>query len=590
MKHSKMFFLFSLAAVQAASAVVFEYEFTGKDADGYTTPYLSGDGWALTGREPWTDDDGVEHGSWTAVYTSEKPTSSDFVAFTPESVIVDGQYTFRGLLTPGSGAVDMEIRMEDENSVYTDQSLTIDVKYDESQGQTADMDGSAYRAITLRQYNKDGTMTIRNGTLNLTKSDAVGQNTLQIDLYSNSDRRSDSGQIFKKHFILDTEATMNTTENLLVRGMRADDVNYSTYHQAGTLLASDGTADTPYKNVNFTNVDVSFADTAVLTAKDLTFSGANVTLNPNAQLYVYRTYVGSGSNLTVAEGTDVKSGTLVVNEGGYAEINGTYRVERFSQFGDKYEDGTYKYAHVDDIVVNGGGLLRIGSSGKVMASVSEGGKDFYSDVNINNNAKMIIEDGGQIITSRHLRMAGNAQLVLNGSNSILLEEGGKSSDSLIWLWSGTQRIEFNADNAIKGFCFAPRTTPDATGTTVLTVVIGENCNLLDLGTLTATTDGFGGYLTDGCTLVFEGFKNDTVRITGLREGSIDSKTGVYSEDNLANIKAEGYEDGSFHLEFVNGVDGSDGYWLNAVAVPEPAEIAAALGALALGIAVLRHRK
>ncbi|MFR6033598.1 MAG: hypothetical protein ACLUKN_10745, partial [Bacilli bacterium] len=352
----------------------------------------------------WTDDDGVEHGSWTPVYTSEKPTSSDFVAFTPESVIVDGQYTFRGLLTPGSGAVDMEIRMEDENSVYTDQSLTIDVKYDESQGQTADMDGSAYRAITLRQYNKDGSMTIRNGTLNLTKSDAVGQNTLQIDLYSNSDWRSVSGQIFNKHFILDTEATMNTTENLLVRGIRADDVNYSTYHQAGTLLASDGTADTPYKNVNFTNVDVSFADTAVLTAKDLTFSGANVTLNPNAQLYVYRTYVGSGSNLTVAEGTDVKSGTLVVNEGGYAEINGTYRVERFSQFGDKYEDGTYKYAHVDDIVVNGGGLLRIGSSGKVMASVSEGGKDFYSDVNINNNAKMIIEDGGQIITSRHLRM------------------------------------------------------------------------------------------------------------------------------------------------------------------------------------------
>lgn len=170
--------MFSLAAVQAASAVVFEYEFTGKDADGYTTPYLSGDGWALTGREPWTDDDGVEHGSWTPVYTSEKPTSSDFVAFTPESVIVDGQYTFRGLLTPGSGAVDMEIRMEDENSVYTDQSLTIDVKYDESQGQTADMDGSAYRAITLRQYNKDGTMAIRNGTLNLTKSDAVGQNTL----------------------------------------------------------------------------------------------------------------------------------------------------------------------------------------------------------------------------------------------------------------------------------------------------------------------------------------------------------------------------------------------------------------------------
>ena len=108
--------------------------------------------------------------------------------------------------------------------------------------------------------------------------------------------------------------------------------------------------------------------------------------------------------------------------------------------------------------------------------------------------------------------------------------------------------------------------------------------------MTATTDGFGGYLTDGCTLVFEGFKNDTVRITGLREGSMDSKTGVYSEDNLANIKAEGYEDGSFHLEFANGVDGSDGYWLNAVAVPEPAEIAAALGVLALGIAVLRRRK
>ncbi len=585
MKYYSNVLLLLFCAAQAASAVTFEYEFTGKDADGYATPYLSQDGWALTGRDPWTDDEGVEHGAWTAVYTTDKPTSSDFVAFTPESIIVDGQYTFRGLLTPGGGAVDMEIRMEGEDGIYTDQSLTIDVKYDESLGQKPDLDGTVYRAITMRQHNKDGTMTIRNGTVNLTKSDAIGQNTLQIDLYSNSDRRSDTGKIFYKHFVLDTEATLNTTENLNVRGLRVDDANYSTYHQAGTLLASDGTADTPYKNINFTNVDVSFADTAVVTAKDVTYSGANVTLNPNAQLNVYRTYVGSGSNLTVAEGTDVKSGAMIVNEGGYAEINGTYRVERLSPFLNKTN-----YSEIDDIVVNGGGLLRIGSNGKLMASVSGGGKDFYRDVNINNNAKMIIEDGGQIITSRHLRMAGSAQLVLNGSNSILVSEGGKSSDSLIWLWAGNQRIEFNADNALKGFCFAPRTNPDATGTTTLTIVIGENCNLLDLGTLTAETDGFGGYLTDGCTLIFEGFKNDTVRITGLRAGSIDSKTGVYSEDNLENIKADGYEEGSFYLEFVNGVDDSDGYWLNAIAVPEPAEVAGVFGILALALAVLRRRK
>lgn len=589
MKHLKLFFLFSLIAAQSASAVIFEYEFTGKDAEGFTTTYLSEDGWGLTGRGAWTDENGVEHKSWIPVYTSSKPVSSDLVAFSPENIKVDGQYTFRGLLTPGGGAENMEISMEDKDGIYTDQSLTIDVKYDESQGQTADMDGSAYKAITLRQYNKNGTMAIRNGTINLTKSDAIGKNTVMIDLYSNSDMRSSSGKVFNKNFILDAEATINTTENLLVSGMRVDNVNYSTYQQAGTLLASDGTADTPYKNVNLTRVDVSFADTAVLTAKDLTFSQSNVTLNPNAQLNVYRLYVSNSGNLTVAEGDDIKSGALIINDGGYAEINGTYRVERLAQFRDKNESGSYKYAHIDDIVVNSGGLLRIGSSGKLMASLSGDGQDYYRDVNISSNAKMVIEAGGQIITSRHLRMAGTAQLILNGSNSILLAEGGKSSDSLIWLWSGTQRIEFNADNSIKGFCFAPRTSPEGTGTTVLTVVIGDNCNLLELGTLTAETDGFGGYLTDGCTLVFEGFKNDTVRITGLREGAIDSKTGAYSKDNLANIKADGYEEGSFHLDFVNGVDASDGYWLNAIAIPEPAEAAVAIGVLALALAALRRR-
>ena len=76
----------------------------------------------------------------------------------------------------------------------------------------------------------------------------------------------------------------------------------------------------------------------------------------------------------------------------------------------------------------------------------------------------------------------------------------------------------------------------------------------------------------------------------MRAGSIDSKTGVYSEDNLENIKADGYEEGSFYLEFANGEDDSEGYWLNAIAVPEPAEVAGVFGILALALAVLRRRK
>ena len=81
------------------------------------------------------------------------------------------------------------------------------------------------------------------------------------------------------------------------------------------------------------------------------------------------------------------------------------------------------------------------------------------------------------------------------------------------------------------------------------------------------------------TINIENFENERI--------FVKTEADTFKLNSNYTIKADKADE----LEFVAGTYGtSKGFWLNAVAVPEPAEWAVIFGALALGLAVYRRRK
>ena len=81
------------------------------------------------------------------------------------------------------------------------------------------------------------------------------------------------------------------------------------------------------------------------------------------------------------------------------------------------------------------------------------------------------------------------------------------------------------------------------------------------------------------TINIENFENERI--------FVKTEADTFKLNSNYTIKADKADE----LEFVAGTYGtSKGFWLNAVAVPEPAEWAVIFGAIALGLAVYRRRK
>ena len=165
-------------------------------------------------------------------------------------------------------------------------------------------------------------------------------------------------------------------------------------------------------------------------------------------------------------------------------------------------------------------------------------------------------------------LAGNASITYNKDNAVtrINEAGTKTFDKCNLLVTGANNKLFvNADvqyTDIRAFG----------GASDLTVVLSDNVDDILL---------FGRLTSDGSPLAIsiENFSDNRVFIaTNLSSPYIVDGTTI-SVDTGAEF------------EFVAGTyNSTKGFWLNAVAVPEPAEWAAIFGAIALGLAVYRRRK
>lgn len=444
-------------------------------------------------------------------------TNENSVSLNTKSLVVDGNYTTKGVYT-NSGLTTGIVEMRGNGESYdpTKHSLLIDIanmSYNNtwSGKGTIEMRGSSATA--------DQTLTFANGVISITDTKALGTSTAVIDLYSNT---KDGTSIKTLNF--EAPTTLNSTENLRVFG-------YSKDPSRGIV------------NFNGT-VSVKNADTW----KDFFIAYSTVNIN---------------NTFNVGKAT-VEYGVLNVNEGSVLNANNTIRV---GTNGEMHVNGlinaTPTSFSVDNIQIAANGYMEVGETGSI--KLERG----YTLIRVNGTLEINSAEAS-IICSRYLRIGNGGKLILNTSNAL---KDSETQYATIWIHeNGSSEIVVNADNHFRGICFR---TDNGSNYSDLTLTLGEGCNTVIFDSISTVCDTSQGLLLGDNKLVIVNFENNKIKVLN----------SVRDENELKNIYAEGFEDGSFHLEAAS--DG--GYWLNAVAVPEPAMAALFAAVFALGVAAFRRR-
>ena len=182
------------------------------------------------------------------------------------------------------------------------------------------------------------------------------------------------------------------------------------------------------------------------------------------------------------------------------------------------------------------------------------------------NSVLEVEEGGLVTVSKQLRIYGNnARVILHQENGLRSQEyNGKWKIIIGGVYSDVY-VDLYANQDLYGISFWG--DESAGNTTTLHLTLGENLTSLTLDTLVAD----GDTLTEYRLIDITGFKNNTIFVKSKND-----------EDLLSSISADGFKD--FYWEETDG-----GWYLNAIAVPEPAVFASVFGFLALALALGRRR-
>ena len=182
------------------------------------------------------------------------------------------------------------------------------------------------------------------------------------------------------------------------------------------------------------------------------------------------------------------------------------------------------------------------------------------------NSVLEVEEGGLVTVSKQLRIYGNnARVILHQENGLRSQEyNGKWKIIIGGVYSDVY-VDLYANQDLYGISFWG--DESAGNTTTLHLTLGVNLTSLTLDTLVAD----GDTLTEYRLIDITGFKNNTIFVKSKND-----------EDLLSSISADGFKD--FYWEETDG-----GWYLNAIAVPEPAVFASVFGFLALALALGRRR-
>ncbi len=461
-----------------------------------------------------TDAGGIwsESSTWNVNPTSTFPNSNSVAAVgnttNGGTLIVDGNYTIGAFYT-GYSAKTFNI------SIEQDKILTLDGAMD-----------SAKKVITMwsggTRTDADN-LTISGGALKLTDTSDTGNSTLVIDMARNNPAT------FVKY--LNINSSLSSTEHLSFTGYTN---NTAVANLNSGILAQNG-SDT--KNVSLSAATINMGGTSskigslnVSNKSIFTLqSGSSIEIAPTSPLQTQST------NYSVLNSAD-----SVIN------INGAMNVKTIAS--------TDCFRNSGKVIVSETGSLKISGSG-------------WNNFNLYDGATLDISSGkNSVILPGSLRMSNKSTLILRGSNAINTSESD-TCNAIIQISSsgGNHRIELYADNQLGSFAFASNST--------LTILFGEGCSefvLTDLSRIYQDGSWLGTLSERNANIVFENFRNDTVRIVN---------SDLITQGDLDRISAAGFSD-----FFVT----EDGY-INAVAIPEPAFGAAFLALVSTAFIAARRR-
>ena len=319
-------------------------------------------------------------------------------------------------------------------------------------------------------------------------------------------------------------------------------------------------------------------------------SGAEFVYNGTSDFTVYNASIDgaltfNGDSKLTIDKASVKSTTGTINYNGTQAwtndigIAGTVNYNSNTQFVWESGDLTGKINLAD----TSKGLLW--KSGKIAGLIT------------NNSASSIIlqnatiDAAGQITSAARVEINGNVDVYGKiRSNNILVNGGGKialnvkdailsTSDAATMLVvKDGATISVAADNTVGHLYLAGEGE-----STINLELLGDAVLELDKISLYEDTNT-GQHLSKG-TLSVSGFADNRIFVTEDAKGTFENDNRFFFSATVGD-KTITKED----LQFVGGsFGGTSGYWVNLSTVPEPAEWAAIIGAIALGFAMYRRR-
>lgn len=362
---------------------------------------------------------------------------------------------------------------------------------------------------------------------------------------------------------LASSATM-TANNISIVGSKT---NIVLDGQMNILKNSDYTMSTGSLTING-NLNVG--------SNAFNFSGGNLTIGSESAITAGSINIkanAANSTFTVAEGASFTPTTLIYNTKQTIYVNGTLNTT-LSNGGmlniNVGQNGVYNVTNrsgSSQWTIFGGDW---NVSGKVVTNgFSNDSKIASGHMTVNEGALIVHNSGGMNLDgyqSVWSDIGPKAILTLNASNAFRTTEGGSQSSYFLNVSRGNVRIEVNADNTFSRLGFS--TITDAAQAATLTLFIAD-------GVLFEVSDISGLKEENLASLVLENFDNNKIKVTNA--GTIDFSK-ISSSDTVDGEQKWG----NFRIE--------NDFLVADLLVPEPSEIAAIFGALALVLAICRKRK
>ena len=329
--------------------------------------------------------------------------------------------------------------------------------------------------------------------------------------------------------------------------------------------------------------NVTSTQETVKTAGALTIEGKNFTSLADSKIEA-NSLIIKATNANLAGTISVTEGDLSV-EGENINLAGTISVAgRFSNgYAVNYNSsasitaGNFWTGENSNVLLNGS--IKITSTASSDAFVVYKGSTLTFDesatldlngnarIEVRTNSTLIVKSAEKSIQTRHLWVSDGSRVELLAKEVFADNKGG---DSVVLLTNngGSHTLYVTETNSFGQTAIGKNTK------LYLELDFASSDSYIDLGEIYATGNGYN------LNLYVKNFENNRIKADSLRSGMGSTYLYLFDEASQKYVLNE-------NAQWLG--DATNGYWLT-VAVPEPAEWAMILGALALGFAIYRKRK